>query len=362
MQSSPERLNDSLKNGIKSISDRILEMAGLCEAVLKDSLLALLNCDGKRAYSVIYRDQKIDEMEKSIDRLCLEFLIRQQPAGEHLRFVYAAIKINSELERIGDYAESIAKQSLTVGSMAPDIDFKLLTQLAETAIPMVRQAAEAFVRLDESLARQVIEQEEKANELRDQVNVEMERLRQASRIDFALYTPLLTIGRRFERVSDQCKNMAEETLYVCTGQYMKHLGSEVFRILFVDDDDSRLTQVAAGLAESFKTEGFVFNTAGISPKAVTCETVQFMKNRGIDISNAIAKPVEVVPNLEHYHFIVALSRKALTIFPKPPTRTIGLEWYQGLEELGAEPSLVDAHDYLQKHISALIQDVLGQFQ
>ena len=148
---------------------------------------------------------------------------------------------------------------------------------------------------------------------------------------------------------------------MCTGRYMKHLGSEVFRILFVDDDDSCLTQVAVGIAESLKTAGFVFSTAGITPKAVTSETVQFMKNRGIDISNAIAKPVEVVPNLEHYHFIVALSRKAQSIFPKPPTRTIGLDWYQGLEELGSEPTLVDAHDYLQKHITAFTQAVLGQF-
>ena len=77
---------------------------------------ALAESNRQLAYSVIVRDQRIDELEKEIDRLCLEFIVRQQPVAGTLRFAYAAIKINSELERVGDYAESMARQILMLSS------------------------------------------------------------------------------------------------------------------------------------------------------------------------------------------------------------------------------------------------------
>src|SRR6056300_411469 len=154
--SDQQHLQSSLQHAIDLISNKILSMAGQCEQALLDSKRALLERDGQRAYSVILRDQKIDELEKEIDRLCLEFLVRQQPAGEHLRFVYASIKISAELERIGDYAESIARQSLTVGSLDPSVDFGEFEKIADVATPMVKQAIQAFVKHDEGLAWETI--------------------------------------------------------------------------------------------------------------------------------------------------------------------------------------------------------------
>src|SRR5216110_1350789 len=99
---------ETLQRDIKAIQAKLTKMAQLDERALRDSLKALVERNRQLAYAVILRDQYIDELEKEIDRLCLEFLVRQQPAGAHLRFAYATIKINLELERIGDYAESIA--------------------------------------------------------------------------------------------------------------------------------------------------------------------------------------------------------------------------------------------------------------
>src|ERR1041385_8482795 len=110
-------------------------MARLAERALTDSLRALVENNLTVAYSVILRDQYIDELEKEIDRLCLEFLVRQQPVAGHLRFAYAAIKINLELERIGDYAESIARQVLKVSTLHDRLPLKSFSELANISIP-----------------------------------------------------------------------------------------------------------------------------------------------------------------------------------------------------------------------------------
>lgn len=359
----PQQFQENLQRAIDLIGSKVQNMADQCEHALIDSKRALLERDGQRAYSVILRDQKIDEFEKEIDRLCLEFLVRQQPAGEHLRFVYAAIKINAELERIGDYAESIARQALTVGSVGPEIDFSTFEKLADVAIPMVKQASKAFVEHDQDLAWKTIEQEEIANQLRDQINAELDDLRKAGKLDFPMVNPLMTVGRRFERVSDQCKNICEEALYVCTGKYMKHMGSEVFRVLFVDDNDACLSQMAQGIADALGLSEFVFSSAGISPQTVDSGTITFMKEQGCDISNHIAKSVEVIPNFEHYQVIVALSEKARSIFPKPPTKTVCIEWIltnPASEGSADRTGYESAYQFLQANIKDLTQAILGE--
>src|SRR5438067_2426181 len=110
-------LEQSLQRDINLIRGKVLEMSALAESALRKSLKALLERNLQKAYAVIIRDKSIDELEKEIDRLCLEFLVRQQPVAGHLRFVYSTIKINAELERIGDYAESVARQVLKLNSL-----------------------------------------------------------------------------------------------------------------------------------------------------------------------------------------------------------------------------------------------------
>ncbi len=104
-------LEESLQRGIDLIRGKVVEMADLSERALKASLQALIEQNRQLAYSVILRDQYIDELETELDRLCLEFMVRQQPAASHLRFVFATIKINKGLERVGDYAENIARRA-----------------------------------------------------------------------------------------------------------------------------------------------------------------------------------------------------------------------------------------------------------
>ena len=353
--SNEAHLEANLQRDIDVIRGKVRKMAELTESALNDGLRALFENDGQLAYSIILRDQQIDEYEKEIDRLCLEFMVRQQPAAGPLRFVYATIKINQELERIGDYAESVARQGLLINSLDVDIDYSKFKAISEISIPMLGNAVDAFLDQDADLAKSTMAVEKEANRLRDEINVDLFQLRADGKIPMEALTPLQTIARRFERVADQSKNICEEKLYMCTGQYMKHIGREVFRVLFVDDNNSKASQMAEAIGNSLNQESFVFSSAGISAETIEAETINFLKAKGHDVSNNISKAVANIPNLDHYQVIVSLSEQGASAFPTPPTKTISIAW-----ELGqAENNDDSAYDFLSRHINDLVQAILG---
>src|SRR6266480_3696445 len=359
---------ESLQRDIKLIRKKILEMSGLAERALKSSLQALVERNRVLAYGVILRDHYIDELEKEVDRLCLEFLVRQQPAGGHLRFAYATIKINLELERVGDYAESIARQVLKISSLQPPPSFDKFIAIANLSIPMLQQAVEAFVQQDAQLAKSTMVIEEEVDLLRDGINSALMQQYQLGKIPLEALNPLLTIARRFERVSDQAKNICEEVLYMCTGEYAKHKGTEVLRVLFVDIRNACRSQMAEAIANSLGKPEFVFASAGIDPHPIDSATVTFLSEKGLDISRHQSKSVSQVPNLDHYQVIVALAQEAQKVFPPPPTKTVGLDWnvkdpsfVEGSpEEIRA--AYEETFQYINTHIRDLVEAILGEQQ
>lgn len=358
---------ERLEHDLQLIRSKVLEMSQLAERALNDSLKAFVDRNLTLAYSVILRDQFIDEREKELDRLCLEFLVRNQPVAGHLRFVYSTIKINLELERIGDYAESIARQVLKLNTVTPP-PVENFVQLANTSVTMLRNAIEAFVEQSPELARAAMESEEKTDALRREIDADLMRLRAENKIPLEALTPLMTISRRFERVADQAKNICEEVLYVCTGEYMKHKGTEVFRVLFVDETNSCLSQMAEAIAQSLHMHNLVFSSAGMVARSVDWRTVEFLAEKGIDISRQTAKGLERIPNLDHYHVVIALSKDAKKIFPPPPTKTVGLDWT--LPDPSSKPGSLsevraayeEAFQFLSTHVRELVQAHVGEIK
>ena len=319
-------LEQSLQRDIDLIRRKILEMSNRAETALKLCVKALQEQNRQLAYTVILRDQQIDELEKQIDRLCLEFLVRQQPVAGHLRFVYATIKINAELERIGDYAESIARQLLKLKSIQSQPFYVRYIEIANLSIPMLHDAVQAFVDQNAELARSTMDIEDKVDTVRNEINAELLRAQQQGIITLEALTPLMTIARRFERVSDQAKNICEEVLYMCTGEYVKHKGTEVIRILFVDVHNSCRSQIAEAIGNSLGQPRLLFASAGLTPKPIDPRTATLLKEKGIDISRQTSKSIDQIPNFDHYQVIIALDKEAKKVFPAPPTKTVCLDW------------------------------------
>jgi phosphate transport system protein len=319
-------LESSLQSDIDRIQNKVTDMGSLAERALEDGVQAVVGLNRKRAYGVILRDQYIDEMQKEIDRLCLEFLVRQQPVARNLRFVYSTIRINLELERVGDYAESIARQALKLSRLPVEIPKEWFIEIANHSLLMLRDALKAFVQSNVELAKATIAMEEKVDLLKGKLIKDLVNLYRENKLPFEALDPLTLTVRRLERVADQARNICQETLYACTGENNKYPSSDVFRVLFIDAHDSCATKMAELIAQSLNQSKFVFTSAGLNPQPISPTTAAFLQEKGHDTSRLIPRSLYSVPNLEYYHLIIALSPEVKKAFPKGPHRSIYLEW------------------------------------
>lgn len=348
---------ESLQRDIDRIKEHVLKMSQHAQRALQDCIKAYLENNRQLAYAIILRDHHIDEKEKEIDRLCLEFLIRQQPVAGPLRFAYSTIRINLEIERIGDYAESIARQILKLHK-SPNYQLKdQITELANLSIDMFQDSIQAFIMQDVEQARKAIEVEITVDALRTELNNQLIKMLKENDCSFDSAAPLMTIIRKFERVSDQARNICNEILYMCTGEMTKHPGAEAFRILFVDDNNSCQSQIAEAIALSFKEKKFIFSSAGIEPKPIDLATIEFMKNKGIDLSRIAPKGIHQIPNLDHYQVIIALTPNAYQGLPKPSSKVVFLEWE--VEPISENiQTYEDTYNFLKSQISDLINAII----
>jgi phosphate transport system protein len=335
-------------------------MGTLAEGALRASLHALTESDRQLAYSVILRDRYIDELEKELDRLCQEFLIRQQPAAGHLRFVYAVIKINNELERIGDYAESIARHFLTLSSEEPQPTYEQIVEIANHSIPMLRNALQAFADQNPELAKATMELEDNVDSIRWKITREFRQFYEEKRLPLKALPSLMNIVNRFERVADRACNICEEILYMCTGEDIKHKGKEIFRVLFVDERDACRGQMAKAIGDSLEHERFKFFSAGVDPRPVDQRTIEFMAEKGFDISQQTPKFLNQILELETYQIFVSLCKEAEEAFPPPPTKMISINWEIGdpSRVKGSEEEIRAAYEHTYRILDAHVRDLV----
>ena len=359
-------LEETLQREIDRIRGKLTEMSVLGEKALLDCVKALTESNRQTAYAVILRDQYIDELEREVDRLCLEFLVRQQPVAGPLRFAYASIKVNLELERIGDYAESIARQILKLLDLTVPFPINSFQEIANLSIPMLRDATQAFVNQDVELARKTIEIEQAVDLLKSKLNHDLISLYRENKLPFEALNPLVMINRRFEHVSDQARNICMETLHMCTGEYLKHTGAEAFRVLFVDEHNACRSQIAEAIAHSLNQPKFVFTSAGLEPEPIDPATIGFMKEQGLDVARMVPKALTQLPNLDHYHVIVVLAPEALKAFPRKPRKVVFLDWsVEDPSKVRGTPAEVKAayestYDFIHAHINDLVGAILGE--
>lgn len=357
-------LEASLQRDIDRIRAQVTEMGSLAGQSLKDCLQALLDNDPQLAYAIILRDQYVDQKEKEIDRLCLEFLLRQQPVAGTLRFVYSTIRISLELERVGDYAESIARQIVKLNQLAVAIPRDEMAEIANGAITMLAQSLRAFISQDAELARRTLAVEEKIDLLKSNLIKGFIGLHTQGKLPLEAIDPLSMIVRRFERVADQAQEICKETLYDCTGEYTKHPGTETFQVLFVDDTASGAAAIAEAIAHNLGEPKFEFASAGLDPRPMPATTAAFLRAKGCDPAALIPRSLQQVPNIDHFSLIVVLSPAVRRFFPRRPNKGILLEWIvEDPAKANASPEQnaaahEAAYNALKGSITALVQAIL----
>ncbi|HEV8675983.1 MAG TPA: phosphate signaling complex protein PhoU [Methylomirabilota bacterium] len=212
-----------------ALRERLLVMGGLAETMIHGSVKALVSREESLVQQVLAHEEEMDLLCIEIDDRCFTLLALQQPMASDLRFLVAAIKINSDLERIADQAVSIALRAqslITQPEVKPLIDIPRMAQLAQE---MVRKSLDGFVRRDAELARTVIEGDDEVDNLRDQVFRELltYMIGDAATIPRAL--ALILISRNLERIADHATNIAEDVIYIVRGEDVRERGDKELR-------------------------------------------------------------------------------------------------------------------------------------
>ena len=201
---------------LQQLRHELIEMGALCERVIALSVKALEAGDTKLAASVAPVDAEIDQKERTIESLCLRLLLQQQPVARDLRQISAALKMITDLERIGDQAEDIAEiVTFLKGRTGQNDD--LLREMARSTIKMVTESVDAFVKHDIMLAEKVVAYDDVVDNYFEQVKDEL-IARIAENPDDGEYAlDLLMIAKYFERIGDHAVNIAEWVMFSVTG-------------------------------------------------------------------------------------------------------------------------------------------------
>ncbi len=355
------RWAETVQKDVKHIGEELTQMAALGTRALQDALRALLARDRTLAYSVIIRDQKIDALERINDRLCLDFLVREQPAASLLRFVYGAIRINLELERVGDYAESIARQVLKLLEANTSIAIEPFEEICRLSTKMLEDAVCAFTTLNADLARKTIEVEDVVDGLKSRLNRDMVERFRRDELSFEELNASMMIARRLERVSDQARNICREALYVITGEYTRHGDTDVYRLLFIESRGSARTAVARAVAERMGSSVFEYSAASLDPAPLPPSTVDYLRGRGADPLAASIPALGAMARPAFFHVVVALDADAQQATKQFPRKTVFLNWHipdpsESAQPAAAHPAAADA---IERQLRDLVHAIEG---
>ncbi len=203
---------------MEELQENLQHMGSLVEEAIGRSIEALKNQDLELARTVIEGDDKIDQMETEIEEKCLEVIATQQPMAGDLRRVATLFKMVNDLERMGDYATSIAKITLRIADqplIKPLVDVPRMAVLSQK---MVKQSLDAYMREDVELAVAVGTDDDQVDKLFGQIFRELLTIMMENPKTITQATHLLFVGRWLERISDHATNIAEEVIFLVTGE------------------------------------------------------------------------------------------------------------------------------------------------
>ena len=211
-----------LRTDLERLEKRLLLLGSRVEDAVRESIHAVMECRAELAQQVIAGDEAIDQEEVEIEEDCLKILALHQPVATDLRFATACLKINNDLERIGDLAVNIAKRARAMSQAVPLTPPRKLTRMTEDVTAMLRHSLDAFVRGDSALARRVLLDDERVDEehrlvfraMIDEMQARPEVVEPAM-----LY---ISTSRALERIADHATNIAEDVVYLVEGEIIRH--------------------------------------------------------------------------------------------------------------------------------------------
>ena len=208
--------------GMDELKQKLLIMGGIAEQAVDSAVEGYRRRDARLCQDVFRLEQETNRAEREIDELALDLLAMQQPMAVDLRFIMACIKINADLERVGDQAVNIAQRGLDVIKL-PEVELPVdIPRMAGTVAAMVRRALEAFIEGKAELAEAVLKMDDIVDRMNDEAFIHMANKMQASPEVTGQALDALLVSRNLERVADHATNIAEDVIFLVKGIDVRH--------------------------------------------------------------------------------------------------------------------------------------------
>jgi phosphate transport system protein len=206
----------------KLLNDTLLEMGSLVAHSVQRSVLSLVERNDDYAHQVIRDESRIDQMEIQVDEMVTSLIVREQPVARDMRLIVSAIKISTDLERMGDLAVHIAERALSLMTQPPlpeSVNFGAIASLVES---MVLGSLDGFVKRDAQIARGILEADDAVDKVRNHIQHQLTDLMQRDAAIVPRALDYLIVARKLERIADHATNIAEDVIFLTQGVDVRH--------------------------------------------------------------------------------------------------------------------------------------------
>ena len=344
-----------LEKDLENIRAEVSGLATQVKTAVNNSIHALLTANRDLASATILGDGPINRKMREIDSLCHRFIAVHLPSAGHLRLMSSVIRINIILERIGDYAVTISRELQRINGAPQQRLAQGIELLSSEVQLMLKQAIASFDEENAELARGTISM---STQIDNTVATLYEELLD-EQADWSLTErfAVFSVYHRLERIADQAKNLCEQTIFTVSGEGK---ASKVYQILFLDDDNSCLSQLAEAVARKhFPEAGNYVSAAGREPaQALSSGLAEFIDSHGMDASKARPKALDMtLTELNRFHVVVSLKDPVNAYIERIPFQTTELKW-----ELSSVPDACACtekdYENMHRELSVLIKDLM----
>lgn len=340
----------SLQRDLDNIRKGVLDLAARVDANLDAAIRSMLLHDRDLAYGTVLLDHPINRAVEEVDADCHRFVVRHLPSAGHLRFISSVLRMNVELERIGDYAETICREVASLSDPVDGAVRRSLESLSRTTQELYRGAIVAF--REDSVERALATGELAASVEREvhlayeELAAEGERGVGTTRDRFSK----LVILSVLERVGDQAKNLCEEVVWARRGERKKR---RPIRVLFVDKTNAVLAPLAVAAGKKSHPQGGSYFMAAPNPgDAVAPQVRSFLETRGHDVADLNPAALHGAGG---YDVVVALEGSYQDFFARLPFQTVGLNW-----EIPVDGAQLSERDLTVESLEQIYRAVLNR--
>ena len=345
-----------LQEDMTAIRENVVAVGEVIESALRDAVKSLLTHDRQLAARIVLGDMAINRAVREIDRKTHQFVALHLPSAGHLRFVSSVLRLDVELERVGDYAAAIARETLQISGQPTDQVARDIELMFGQTERMLHEALRAFHESNADLARGTKAMAAQIEATYQKVFDDLLDEGQSSERPIRELFGLLVVFNRLGRVGAQAKNMCEETIFACTGETK---APKVYRVLFLDEANACRSQIAEAIARKTFPESGEYSSAGWAVgREINPALLDFLDSKGLPSEGLVPKQLAATrQELGEFHVIVSLQGDVPEHIAEIPYHVIPLQW-EIAPCPGSDESPEEGYSRVYREIAVLVKELM----